>query len=321
LNLLAEMMEVNFLVINDGIAVSEEIIQSNGVRQGGCLSPFLFIYALSDLNEILNDLKTVSLILYADDIVLYGDDLDELKIALRRVSDYLEKRKLKLNIGKCKMMKFTKKGKGRKRDDDVVYIDGEKVEFMPEFCYLGVTFQASGNTFTKHVDKRVRAAIFSISRLKSLNKTSVETALKLFDLAVSPVASYGIEAIWPYLSKNDLNNLEKAKSRFLKRVLSMDKTLRSRFTYELAETDLFVNDLKCKYNLSDTTAYDEFMEQKIVNFSQIDPDFYETPAFSDAKWKNVNFKDRHLLTRYACHGFHHKICKRKDYHIEANDKC
>jgi hypothetical protein len=63
------------------------------------------------------------------------------------------------------------------------------------------------------------------------------------------------------------------------------------------------------------------MEQKIVNFSQIDPNFYETPAFSDAKWKNVNFKGRHLLTRYACHGFHHKICIRKEYHIGANDEC
>jgi hypothetical protein len=54
LNLLAEMMEVNFLKINDGIAVSETIIQSNCVRQGGCNSPFLLIYALSDSNEVLS---------------------------------------------------------------------------------------------------------------------------------------------------------------------------------------------------------------------------------------------------------------------------
>jgi hypothetical protein len=96
-------------------------------------------------------------------------------------------------------------------------------------------------------------------------------------LAVSPVASYGIEAIWRYLSKNDLNNLEKANSRFLKRVLSMDKTLRSKFTYELVETDLFVHDLKREYNLPDTAAYDEIMEQK-NHKSKIDPNFYETSS-------------------------------------------
>jgi hypothetical protein len=37
-----------------------------------------------------------------------------------------------------------------------------------------------------------------------------------------------------------------------------------------------VNDIKQKYNLPDTAAYDEFMEKKVVNFSQIDPKFYET---------------------------------------------
>jgi hypothetical protein len=86
----------------------------------GCLSPFLFIYALSDVNEIFIDLKTVSLILYADDVVLYGDDFNELKIALR--PDYLETRKFKLILGKCKVMKFTKKLRGTKKDDGVVYI-------------------------------------------------------------------------------------------------------------------------------------------------------------------------------------------------------
>jgi hypothetical protein len=74
------------------------------------------------------------------------------------------------------------------------------------FAIWEKTFQSSGNTFSKHIDKRLRAAIFAISTLRSLNQTSVETALKLFDLAVSPVASYGIKAIWPYLSSNDLNN-------------------------------------------------------------------------------------------------------------------
>jgi hypothetical protein len=57
--------------------------------------------------------------------------------------------------------------------------------------------------------------------------------------------------------------------------------------------------------------------KSILNFSQIDPNFYEIPAFSDPKWKNVNFKDRILFTHYACHGFHFKLCKRRVYHTEA----
>jgi hypothetical protein len=52
----------------------------------------------------------------------------------------------------------------------------------------------------------------------------IETAQKLFDLAVSPVPSYSIEAFWPYLSKGDINELEKTKSRFLKNSPLLKKT-------------------------------------------------------------------------------------------------
>jgi hypothetical protein len=55
----------------------------------------------------------------------------------------------------------------------------------------------------------------------------MEAGVKFFDLAFAPVASYGIEAIWLFLSVNNLNKLETAKSRFLKRLLSVKKTVKS----------------------------------------------------------------------------------------------
>jgi hypothetical protein len=82
-----------------------------------------------------------------------------------------------------------------------------------------------------------------------------------------------------------------------------------------------VNDLKQKYNLPDTAAYDDFMEQKIVNFSQLNSKFYKTPAFNGSNWKNFNSKDRKLFTRYACHGFHYKMCKWKVFQTEAAKNC
>lgn len=38
----------------------------------------------------------------------------------------------------------------------------------------------------------------------SFSKTSVETALKNFDLAISLIASYGMAAVWLFLSAADL---------------------------------------------------------------------------------------------------------------------
>jgi hypothetical protein len=47
-----------------------------------------------------------------------------------------------------------------------------------------------------------------------LHKLSIETAIKLFDLKVSPTASYAIEVIWPFLTLRDFANLERVKTRY-----------------------------------------------------------------------------------------------------------
>jgi hypothetical protein len=90
------------------VSTSRIITQTNGVRQGGCLSPFLFIYSINDINEILNSIR---MILYADDIVLLGENLQNIQDALARIKNYLLTRKLKLN--KCKIVKLRKGGQSQ----------------------------------------------------------------------------------------------------------------------------------------------------------------------------------------------------------------
>jgi hypothetical protein len=41
--------------------------------------------------------------------------------------------------------------------------------------------------------------------------------------------------------------------------------MRSRFVYELVDTDLFVSDLKLKFSLPETEVYNKFCEQKSMN--------------------------------------------------------
>jgi len=109
------------------------------------------------------------------------------------------------------------------------------------------------------------------------------------------------------------------KSKFLQRVLSLSKYTKSRFVYDLIETDLFVNDLKSKLFLPDTSEYDKFMEQKLITFLEIDLDFYLTPAMCNTSWKEINCKNRNMFTRYAFHGFHYLFCNDKMYHFSAKE--
>jgi hypothetical protein len=65
---------------------------------------------------------------------------------------FLAERKLKLNPAKCKILKFRNKGRGRYKATDKLQIGNDDVEFVSDFVYLGVKFQASGLSFTKHID-------------------------------------------------------------------------------------------------------------------------------------------------------------------------
>lgn len=71
------MLDVNFLKVRHGVCESKSILQSNGARQGGCLTPFLFIYGMNDINSILDDFPNVKMIIYADDIVLFSNNLPD----------------------------------------------------------------------------------------------------------------------------------------------------------------------------------------------------------------------------------------------------
>jgi hypothetical protein len=87
LNFLAHTLDLIFLQSYDGVSISHLIVQSNGVRQGGCTSPFLFNFSISDINEIIRHFNSVKAIFYADDIVLLSENLIDLKEALQLLNE------------------------------------------------------------------------------------------------------------------------------------------------------------------------------------------------------------------------------------------
>jgi hypothetical protein len=104
---------------------------------------------------------------------------------------------------------------------------------------------------------------------------------------VSTIASYAIEEIWPFLSKNDLDKLESVN---FKRVLGLSKYNRSRFVYALLDFDLFVSDLKLKFALPDTNAFNKFCEANLGKQTEICDEFY-TPCtiMQNKNWQKEYF--------------------------------
>ena len=94
---------------------SKDFVCYTGVRQGECLSPFLFSMFFNDLEEelILKNVEGLEfyyfklfLLMYADDIVLFSEKVDGLQNGLNCMNQYCQKCKLTVNIQKTKVMVF-----------------------------------------------------------------------------------------------------------------------------------------------------------------------------------------------------------------------
>ena len=135
--------------IEIGGMLSDPFDANQGVRQGCILSPILFNIFISDLPNILDDaendpakigiLKTLSCILWADDLVMISETKEGLTKMMEKLSEFASQNGLKINSDKTKCMIFNKNGRHIKcniKCGDMI------IHSTREYKYLGffVTF-------------------------------------------------------------------------------------------------------------------------------------------------------------------------------------
>ncbi|CAG7720882.1 unnamed protein product, partial [Allacma fusca] len=107
-------------------------------------------------------------------------------------------------------------GKGRAPHKNKWYYNGDKIEMVDHYKYLGVIFHRNGG-FSKHwqeTKKKTKAAVL-ISTLRSTKTNDIDIILRLFYSLVSSIPMYGF-AIW---GANYLEEIEKLQTQFLRRIL------------------------------------------------------------------------------------------------------
>ena len=168
-----------------------------GVHQGCILSPCLFnLYAeyimrKTGLDEAQAGIKfagrNINNLRYADDTTLMAES-EELKSFLMKVKEDSEKVGLKFNIQKTKIIAFS--------PITLWEIDGETVETVTDFIFLGSKITADGDC-THEIKSRLplgRKIMTNLDRVLKSRDITLPTKVHLVKAMVFPVVMYGCES-------------------------------------------------------------------------------------------------------------------------------
>ena len=186
-----------------------------GVKQGDCISPILFNCYIDQIISTLavdikhgfkvNDNTMINSILYADDLVIFSHSHREMQLNLNKLHNFCTQWKLTVNMKKSQVIVLN--GQNAKK---TLYIDGDALEYIDSYDYLGVKISRSGLKLAPHnLALKAQKAWFSLKHsFQSVNKKNIRLILKIFDCCLKPILSYGSEVWCPYFSNNDYMNLK-----------------------------------------------------------------------------------------------------------------
>lgn len=179
--------------------VSEWFDCNAGLFQGEVLSPILFSMYVNDmemhfLSENCPSLEiqeiNIFLLMYADDTVLLAESPEGLQSLLDALYSYSTKWDLTVNTDKTKILVF--RNGNRSKVNDKWYYNGEELEVVNEFNYLGflLSFNGKFGNSQKRIAEQGRKAMYALNNICKKHCFNTVTKLSIFDTYVNSVMSY-----------------------------------------------------------------------------------------------------------------------------------
>ena len=215
--------------IRSGNTTSDFFPCCRGLKQGCKCSPKIFSIVINSLAteikdkckhgiQLMPNTPDVSILLFADDIVLLSDtvvglqnQIDTLQVASARLG-------LEVNLQKTKVMVFRKGGHIAAHER--WYINNNILEVVNEYKYLGYNFttKMSSNVAMVELASRGKAAAAQISKmLKRLNYVVPDLFFKIFEGQVQPILLYASE-VW---GLNNCNVIETVRLYSMKQFMNV----------------------------------------------------------------------------------------------------
>ena len=172
---------------------------SFGVKQGDILSQTLSALFVNDsqikesnLGVCIGDIK-ISILLYADDIILLAESESDLQNMLNMVRLWCYRWRSAINKSKTQIMHFRKKV--MERSTQIISFVSVALKYVSVYKYLGFFFdefmiyEAGIQSLT---DSAGRALGSVINKMKVCNDLGYCTYTKLYDVCVSPILNYAL---------------------------------------------------------------------------------------------------------------------------------
>ena len=234
--------------------LSDKFNMGKGLKQGDSLSPLLFNILMDkickDCNNKSRQFRTkighwnlkpihIQTLLFADDIAIIASTPDKLQQLLQIWEEKLKETHMIINTNKSKILEITKE---KEKQEINIQMNGETLEVVEEFTYLGTVFTKNGK-ITREVQQRIKKATnvyYSINHtIISKKEITEKTKLQIYNSVYKPTLTYGSES-WPINTKIE-KQVTAAEMKFLRRITN--KTRRDHERNNKIRDDLKVTPL------------------------------------------------------------------------------
>ena len=205
-----------------------------GVRQGGVLSPWLFLCFDNDIPDVLkstgygvtvNDIYCNS-VLVADDVTVLSLQVQGLPCMINAINDYSNKWRFQFNPEKTTVVTFgeTTRMNNRRKESRKWYLKGIKIKEKHSWEHVGILLNGNFSSHKRSMEavKKGKAAVYGLMGAGigpvGLNPICGVTVWKTFGI---PAMLYGCE-VWSNLSKTE--TLNRATTFAAKQIQGLSRT-------------------------------------------------------------------------------------------------
>ena len=203
-NTLATIYSSSVAQIRINGMLTEPFDVTSGVKQGDIISPLLFSMYLNDLATGIKNLNcgldindyNLSILLYADDIVLIAPSERALQKMLSYIHKWCKKWRMAINTDKTQVVHFRRQKSARTNHN--FSLGNDDLDIVSFYKYLGVTFDEYLNFDQNSVilaGAAGRALGLIRTKLKNLKFSGYKTFNSLFQSGVLSIADYSA-GIW-----------------------------------------------------------------------------------------------------------------------------